>query len=174
MSNTQKSAATTNKTGKAKKKREEEARRLREEEEARVRAEIAEKERIENEKRLAEERAIVAKEINELRRRELSEFYEFILPRQDEAHDLREKQREEFQWKRVMQCDGTPDPSSLLEINTFISLWRDEQQRINVEYTMKQTNLVLSLIKELYHVINSISNDSPENERIPIYKNVCT
>ncbi|CAF3523561.1 unnamed protein product [Adineta steineri] len=168
---TSKSAATTNKTGKAKKKREEEARRLREEEEARVRAEIAEKERIENEKRLAEERAIVAKEINELRRRELSEFYEFILPRQDEAHDLREKQREEFKWKRVMQCDGTPDPSSLLEINTFISLWRDEQQRINVEYTMKQTNLVLSLIKELYHVINSISKDSPENERIPIYKN---
>ncbi len=71
-----------------------------------------------------------------------------------------------------MQCDGTPDPTVLREINTFISLWRDEQQRIDVEYTIKQTNLVLSLIKELNNVIYSIPNGSFELERIPIYKKV--
>ena len=59
-----------------------------------------------------------------------------------------------LKWKRVMQCDGTPDPTILLEINTFMSLWRDEHQRTNLEYTMKQTNLVLSLIKELNTVIS--------------------
>jgi cancer susceptibility candidate protein 1 len=71
-----------------------------------------------------------------------------------------------------MQCDGTPDPTVLPEINTFISLWHDEHQKIDVDYTMKQTNLVLSLIKELNNVINSIPNGSSELERIPIYKKV--
>ncbi len=71
-----------------------------------------------------------------------------------------------------MRCDGTPDPTVLPDINTFISLWHDEQQRIDVDYTMKQTNLVLSLIKELNNVINSIPNGSSELERISIYKKV--
>ncbi|CAF5151784.1 unnamed protein product, partial [Rotaria magnacalcarata] len=69
-----------------------------------------------------------------------------------------------------MQCDGTPDPTILPEINTFISLWRDEKQRIDVEYTMKQTNLVLALIRELNYVINSIPNGSPELEHVSTYK----
>jgi cancer susceptibility candidate protein 1 len=72
-----------------------------------------------------------------------------------------------------MQCDGTPDPTVLPDINTFITLWRDEQQRVDIEYTMKQTNLVLSLIKELNNVMNSIPNGSPELEKIPTYKKVC-
>ncbi|CAF2588148.1 unnamed protein product [Rotaria sp. Silwood2] len=139
-------------------------------EEAQQRAEVAEKERLENEKRLAEEKSNIAKEINELRRRELSEFYEFIQPRQQQVTEVRHKQREEYKWKRVMQCDGTPDPTVLPEINTYISLWHDEKNRIDVEYTMKQTNLVLSLIKELNSVSNSIPNGSLELQRIPIYK----
>lgn len=71
-----------------------------------------------------------------------------------------------------MQCDGTPDPTVLPEINTFISLWQDEKQRTDIEYTMKQTDLVLSLIKELHDVINSIPNDSSEVESIPNHKKV--
>ena len=71
-----------------------------------------------------------------------------------------------------MQCDGTPDPTVLPDINTFISLWRDERQRIDVDYTMKHTNLVLSLINELNYVINSIANGSSELQCIPIYKKV--
>ena len=71
-----------------------------------------------------------------------------------------------------MQCDGTPDPTVLPEINTFISLWCDEKHHTDIEYTMKQTNLVLSLIKELHDVINSIPDDSSELEAIPSYKKV--
>ena len=71
-----------------------------------------------------------------------------------------------------MQCDGTPDPTVLPEINTFISLWHDEKQRTDIEYTMKQTNLVLSLVKELHNVIHSIPNTSTEVEQIPTYKKV--
>ncbi|CAF5068782.1 unnamed protein product, partial [Rotaria magnacalcarata] len=67
--------------------------------EAQQRAELAEKERLENEKRLAEEKSNVAKEINELRRRELSEFYEFILPRQQDVTRILERQREDFKVK---------------------------------------------------------------------------
>ncbi|CAF4166320.1 unnamed protein product [Rotaria socialis] len=177
---TNKSATPSNKSAKTKKKKEDEERKRKEEgndhlvlfldEEAQQRAEVAEKERLENEKRLAEEKTNVAKEINELRRRELSEFYEFILPRQQDVITILERQREDFKWKRVMQCDGTPDPTILPEINTFISLWRDEKKRIDVEYTMKQTNLVLSLIRELNYVMNSIPNGSPELEHVSTYK----
>lgn len=71
-----------------------------------------------------------------------------------------------------MRCDGTPDPTVLPEINAFISLWRDEKQRIDVEYTMKQTNLVLSLIKELNYVMNSIPAGSSELQSVPSYKKV--
>ncbi|CAF4503595.1 unnamed protein product [Rotaria socialis] len=181
---TNKSATPSNKSAKTKKKKEDEERKRKEEgndhlvlfldEEAQQRAEVAEKERLENEKRLAEEKTNVAKEINELRRRELSEFYEFILPRQQDVITILERQREDFKWKRVMQCDGTPDPTILPEINTFISLWRDEKKRIDVEYTMKQTNLVLSLIRELNYVMNSIPNGSPELEHVSTYKKVLT
>jgi cancer susceptibility candidate protein 1 len=71
-----------------------------------------------------------------------------------------------------MQCDGTPDPTVLPEINTFISLWHDDQQHLDVEHTMTQTNLVLSLINELHRVINSIPPQSPELQHVPVYKKV--
>lgn len=70
-----------------------------------------------------------------------------------------------------MRCDATPDPTVLREINTFISLWRDEN-RLEIEYTMKQTNLVFSLINELHYVIHSIPSDSLEIEQIPTYRKV--
>ncbi|CAF1096074.1 unnamed protein product [Didymodactylos carnosus] len=140
----EKSAAPSAKT---KKKKEEEERKKREEEDARIKAETADKERAENEKRIAQEKTSLAKEINELRRRELTEFYEFIKPRRQEAHEIKIKQREAFKWKRVLQCDGTPDPTVLPEINTYMSLWRDEQKNTAIENTMDQTNLVLSISK---------------------------
>lgn len=71
-----------------------------------------------------------------------------------------------------MRCDGTPDPTVLPDINTFISLWRDEKQHLDVQYTMQQTNLVLALIRELHYVIHSIPAKSTEMEQIPIYKKV--
>lgn len=71
-----------------------------------------------------------------------------------------------------MQCDGTPDPTVLPEINTFISLWHDDQQHLDVEHTMKQTDLVLSLVNELHRVIHSIPPQSPELHQVPIYKKV--
>ena len=71
-----------------------------------------------------------------------------------------------------MRCNGTPDPTILPEINTFMSLWHDEKERLDVDDTMQQTNLVLALIKELTYVIDSIPNSSPELERVPIYKKV--
>ena len=71
-----------------------------------------------------------------------------------------------------MQCDGTPDPTVLPEINTFISLWNDERHQIDVDHTLQQTNLVLSLIRELNRIISSIPTDSPEVTAVPVYKQV--
>ena len=71
-----------------------------------------------------------------------------------------------------MQCDGTPDPTSLPEINTFVSLWNDERHQINVDHTLQQTNLVLSLIRELNRIISSIPADASEMATVPVYKQV--
>jgi cancer susceptibility candidate protein 1 len=72
-----------------------------------------------------------------------------------------------------MKCNGTPDPTVLPEINTFISLWLDEnQQNLDIDHTIKQTDLVLSLIDELHYVIHAIPSDSLESNRISTYRKV--
>lgn len=176
-------------------------------EEAQQRAEVAEKERLEKEKHLAQEKSSVAKEVKNfplifsilgnyipLDKRIATSRIERILwvystsptgsncNSRETTRGIQSKRSHRqkplepffasFQWKRVMQCDGTPDPTVLPEINTFISLWHDDKQRTDIEYIMKQTNLVLSLIRELTNVSNSIPTGSSELQNIPNYKKV--
>lgn len=48
------------------------------------------------------------------------------------------------QWERYMRCDGTPDPAVQQDINTYISLWRDDPEVDNT-VVLKQCNLALQV-----------------------------
>lgn len=48
------------------------------------------------------------------------------------------------QWKHYIQCDGSPDPSIAPEINTFISLWKEETNE-TFEEVIAKSKLVLNV-----------------------------
>lgn len=43
-----------------------------------------------------------------------------------------------------MRCDGTPDPAVHQDINTYMSLWRDDPE-VGVEAVLKQCDLALKV-----------------------------
>ena len=49
-----------------------------------------------------------------------------------------------------MRCDGSPDPSNQGEINTFLSLWREQSaEPATPDESIRQVILALNLINEL-------------------------
>ena len=48
------------------------------------------------------------------------------------------------QWNHYIQCDGSPDPSVSPEINTFISLWKEETNE-TLEEVIAKSKLVLNV-----------------------------
>ncbi|XP_035965533.1 dynein axonemal intermediate chain 7 isoform X5 [Halichoerus grypus] len=126
---------------------EEEERRQKEEEEARVKYEKEEMERLEIQ-RIEKEKwhQLEAKDL-ERRNEELEELYllEGCFP---EAEKLKRDTRLLSQWKHYIQCDGSPDPSISPEINTFISLWKEETNE-TLEEVIAKSKLVLNLIDKL-------------------------
>ncbi|XP_021569736.1 protein CASC1 isoform X1 [Carlito syrichta] len=83
----------------------------------------------------------------ERRNEELEELYllEECFP---EAEKLKRDTRLLSQWKHYIQCDGSPDPSIAQEMNTFISLWKEETSE-TFEEVIEKSKLVLSLIEKL-------------------------
>ncbi|XP_068416153.1 dynein axonemal intermediate chain 7 isoform X3 [Eschrichtius robustus] len=126
---------------------EEEEKRQKEEEEARVKYEKEEMERLDIQRTEKEKlRKLEAKDL-ERRNEELEELYllEACFP---EAEKLKRDSRLLSQWKHYIQCDGSPDPSISQEINTFISLWKEETNETFEAVTAK-SKLVLNLIEKL-------------------------
>ncbi|XP_019307783.1 dynein axonemal intermediate chain 7 isoform X5 [Panthera pardus] len=126
---------------------EEEERRQKEEEETRVKHEKEEMERLERQRVEREKwHQLEAKDL-ERRNEELEELYllEECFP---EAEKLKQDTRLLSQWNHYIQCDGSPDPSVSPEINTFISLWKEETNE-TLEEVIAKSKLVLNLIEKL-------------------------
>ncbi|XP_007947966.1 dynein axonemal intermediate chain 7 [Orycteropus afer afer] len=126
---------------------EEEERRLKEEEEARLKYEKEEMERLETQRVEREKwQQLEAKDLGR-RKEELEELYllEVCYP---EAEKLKRENRLLSQWKHYIRCDGSPDPSVLQEMNTFISLWKEEKNE-TFEEVIEKSKLVLNLIEKL-------------------------
>uniref|UniRef100_A0A3B4XIL8 Dynein axonemal intermediate chain 7 n=1 Tax=Seriola lalandi dorsalis TaxID=1841481 RepID=A0A3B4XIL8_SERLL len=51
------------------------------------------------------------------------------------------------QWEKYMHCDGTPDPAVQRDINTYISLWRDDPE-VNIT----------SLVEELEGLLRDVTD----------------
>ncbi|XP_068162490.1 dynein axonemal intermediate chain 7 [Antennarius striatus] len=150
------------KLSKAQKAKEEEERRLREEEEARLQAEKEEQERLQREKKERELEQLKIK-AREHRRGELNHLQCLLENNHAAVTEWKTKAAETEKWERYMRCDGTPDPEVQREINTFLTLWRDDSE-VDSTHVLEQCNIALQLIEEL-EVLLRAATDPEEGQR---------
>ncbi|CAB1444420.1 unnamed protein product [Pleuronectes platessa] len=133
--------------GKKTKKQKEEERRLQEEEEARIEAEEEEQKRLVLEK---EEQELERLELRDREHRELelNELRHLVEQNHSAVTKWRADVAEKAKWERYMCCDGTPDPEVQQDVNTYISLWREDPE-VNITPVLKQCNNALQLLEEL-------------------------
>ncbi|XP_070709649.1 dynein axonemal intermediate chain 7 [Pempheris klunzingeri] len=143
------------KAQKAKQQEEEEERRLREEEEARLQAEKEEQDRLERERKKKELERLELKD-QERREDELNELRHLLEENHTAVTKWKIEAVEKAKWERYMRCDGTPDPAVQQDINTYISLWRDDPE-VNITMVLKQCNLALQLIEELEGLLRDVT-----------------
>ncbi|XP_068611584.1 dynein axonemal intermediate chain 7 [Brachionichthys hirsutus] len=147
MRKSSKKKTKTSKAQKEKRQKEEEERRLREEEEARLQAEKEEQERLHREKKERELELLAIKD-RERREGELNELQSLLEQNHAAVTRWKTEAAEMAKWERYMRCDGSPDPAVQRDINTFITLWRDDPE-VDHTLVLKQCNIALQLIEEL-------------------------
>ncbi|XP_030198380.1 dynein axonemal intermediate chain 7 [Gadus morhua] len=128
--------------------KEEEERRLQEKEMARLQEEQEKQERLERERREQEEMERLEAKDQERREDELNEVRHLLEENQVAVKRWLVDTREKAKWDRFMLCDGRPDPSQTQEVNTYISLWRDDPE-VDAVPALQQCSLALQLIGTL-------------------------
>ncbi|NXI08232.1 CASC1 protein, partial [Irena cyanogastra] len=74
-----------------------------------------------------------------------------------------------LQWEHYLSCDGTPDPTVPQELNTFMSLWREDQDE-DVQLVMEKEEVVLNLIEKLEFLLLEASPDEITEEQRDQYQ----
>ncbi|NXJ82345.1 CASC1 protein, partial [Trogon melanurus] len=75
------------------------------------------------------------------------------------ARQWKTNYRAHTKWEHYLSCDGSPDPAVLPEINTFMSLWREDQNE-DIQLVMEKGEQVLNLIEKLQFLLL----DTPPSE----------
>ncbi|NXJ00929.1 CASC1 protein, partial [Psophia crepitans] len=150
--------------------KEEEERRLKEEEEAQLQAQQEaarlEKERIEQEQM----EKLEAKD-QERRESELAELHS-LEQKFLSAQQWKMDSRAQAKWEHYLSCDGSPDPTVLQEINTFISLWREDQNE-DVQLVMEKGEQVLNLMEKLqFLLLDTPPNDLTEKKIVQYQESI--
>uniref|UniRef100_UPI003AAC0044 dynein axonemal intermediate chain 7 n=1 Tax=Centroberyx gerrardi TaxID=166262 RepID=UPI003AAC0044 len=143
--------------------KEEEERRQQEEEEARLQAEKEEQERLERERKKQEELERLELKDQERREDELNELRYLLEENHTAVTKWKTDTREKAKWDRYMRCDGSPDPSVQQDINTYISLWRDDPEA-NITPVLKQCDLTLQLIEELDGLLEDVRDPAERHQ----------
>lgn len=151
------------KADKEKLKKEAEELKAKEEEEARLLAEQEERDRKDREKVEAEETRRLENEERKRRKGQLEELESIWMGHVQQLADEMAVFRTNAKWARYMRCDGSPDPTIQGEINTYINLWRESKEDVDIDSVLKESDLTLSLIKELMDLIE----ETPEEEMMP-------
>ncbi|KFQ71991.1 Protein CASC1, partial [Phaethon lepturus] len=99
----------------------------------------------------------------ERRESELAELYS-LEQKFLSAQQWKTDYRAHAKWEHYLSCDGSPDPTVLKEINTFMSLWREEQNE-DVQLVMQKGEQVLILIEKLqFLLLDTSPNEITEKE----------
>lgn len=128
--------------------READEQRLREEEEARLIAEQEEIERLEREQIEQEKQQLLELKDRERREDELNELRHILDENHSAVTTWESECRNKAKWERYMRCDGSPDPAVQPEINSFISLWREDSET-QIQQVLENCALALQLTDEL-------------------------
>lgn len=88
---------------------------------------------------------IVNLQIIELKNRELNTFYDLINQINYKIERFHQDRRENAKWLRYTRCDGSPDPVNTAQINTFLSLWKDETDEKSIKTSLVNINLALNV-----------------------------
>ncbi|KAK5895995.1 hypothetical protein CgunFtcFv8_009642 [Champsocephalus gunnari] len=139
------------KAQKATQHQEDEERRLQEEGEAKLQAEKEEQERLEGERKKKELEKLELKD-QERREGELNELRHLLEENHTAVTTWKTDAEEKAKWDRYLHCDGSPDPAVQKDVNTYISLWR-EDPGVNMTLVLKQCTLALKLAEELEGLI---------------------
>ncbi|XP_037792261.1 axonemal 84 kDa protein-like [Penaeus monodon] len=67
------------------------------------------------------------------------------------------------QWERMMRCDGLPDPTSVPEMNRYLSLWQADPASATLEGALAKTDQVIHVISELENVMEE-TRDATEKQ----------
>nr|XP_039268650.1 axonemal 84 kDa protein-like [Styela clava] len=148
--------------GEKDKKKDEEDIKLQEEEEARKKAEQEEKERLEKELKEKEELAKLEALEESRREQQLRETEDKLTAIKKHVEILENDRRAHAAWGRYMRCDGSPDPTILTQINTFINLTK--------ETGSDEINVILEELKDIYALIYELDfllDDTPEEDVTP-------
>ncbi|XP_056604643.1 dynein axonemal intermediate chain 7 isoform X2 [Triplophysa dalaica] len=137
--------------------REAEEQRQREIEESRLIAERDEQERLERERIEYEKQEILELKDRERREDELNELRHILDENHTAVISWESECTEKAKWDRYMRCDGSPDPSVQTEINSFITLWREDSET-QIQRDLEKCTLALQLTDELDFLLS----DSPE------------
>lgn len=70
-----------------------------------------------------------------------------------------------------MKCDGSPDPSNQQEINTFLTLWREDTESEDIAGSLRTIILALDLINELDSINEDLDRSSATGLEKEIEKN---
>ncbi|KAF7693847.1 hypothetical protein HF521_007600 [Silurus meridionalis] len=155
------------KAEKARLKKEEEERRLKEEEEARLIAEKEDQERLEREQREEEERLRLELKDRERREDELNELRHILERNLKKVNMWKDAVREKVEWERYMICDGSPNPAVQPELNTFITLWKEDPE-VDIQVVLEQCALALRLTEDLELLLSIVT----EPEVIKVYQDI--
>uniref|UniRef100_A0A673I4H0 Dynein axonemal intermediate chain 7 n=1 Tax=Sinocyclocheilus rhinocerous TaxID=307959 RepID=A0A673I4H0_9TELE len=137
--------------------REVDEQRLREEEEACVIAEREENEWLERERIEQDKQELLELKDRERREDELNELRHILYENHSAVTTWESECRDKAKWERYMRCDGSPDPSVQPEINSFISLWR-ENSETPIQRVLENCALALKLTNELDFLLSKSPN----------------
>ncbi|NXE64362.1 CASC1 protein, partial [Calcarius ornatus] len=76
-----------------------------------------------------------------------------------------------LQWEHYLSCDGTPDPTVPQEINTFMSLWHDDQDQ-DVQLVMEKEEVVLHLVEKLEFLLLEAAPEEITDQQRDQYQEV--
>ncbi|XP_013856528.1 protein CASC1, partial [Austrofundulus limnaeus] len=84
----------------------------------------------------------------ELREDELNEVRHLLEERRAAATQWERGAVEAAKWERYLSCDDVIDSAEQRQVNTFITLWRDEPE-LNVRKVLTRCHVALQLVDEL-------------------------